>query len=250
MDKISDTAKLLIAKDYLNIVCEEDLSKVDRHRRNSSIGRLMLRSYARNICTFAKKTSMLEDISSDIGSIAMSTFDDYVGALERLFVINDIEAWSPSLRSKSAIRTGKKRCLVDPSLVVAALGASPASLEMDLKTFGFIFECLCMRDLRVYSQALGGRLSFYHDKYGLEADAVLHLDDGRYALIECKLGSAEIEEGAGHLLELQHLISEGNEEKGQLKMRAPDLLIVLTGGQMSYTRDDGVKIIPIGCLRD
>lgn len=250
LDEMSDEAKLLIAKDYLSIVCEEDISRVDRHRRNPSIGRLLLRSYARNICTLAKKTSILSDISTDIDSIAMSTFDDYVEALERLFVINDIEAWSPALRSKSAIRTGKKRCLVDPSIAVAALGASPSSLEMDLRTFGFIFECLCMRDLRVYSQALGGRLSFYHDKYGLEADAVLHLDDGRYALIECKLGSAEIEEGARHLLELQRLISEKENENSQSKMRAPDLLIVLTGGQMAYTRDDGVKIIPIGCLKD
>ena len=122
----------------------------------------------------------------------MSTFDDYVQALERLFVIDDIEAWCPAIRSKSMIRTGKKRCLVDPSIAVALLGASPETLELDLNTLGFIFECLSFRDLKVYSQALGGRLSYYHDRMGLEADAVLHLDDGRYALIECKLGSQEM----------------------------------------------------------
>ena len=160
------------------------------------------------------------------------------------------QAWSPAIRSKTVIRTGKKRCFVDPSIAVAALGASPESLELDLNTFGFIFECLCIRDLRVYSQALGGRLSYYHDRLGLEADAVLHLNDGRYALIECKLGSREIEDGANHLLEINRLVAEKNKTEKQVRLREPDLLIVLTGGEMAYTREDGVKVIPIGCLRD
>ena len=198
----------------------------------------------------AKKTSMVADVAEEMEGTSMPTFDDYVGALEKLFVIDDIEAWSPAIRSKTVIRTGKKRCFVDPSIAVASLGASPESLELDLNTFGFIFECLCFRDLQVYSQALGGRLSYYHDRFGLEADAVLHLDDGRYALIECKLGSREIEDGAKHLLEIKRLISEKNKTEKQIRLREPDLLIVLTGGEMAYTREDGVKIIPIGCLRD
>ena len=250
LDDMSTEAKLLIAKDYVDVICNEDISRVDKTRRNPSLARLILRTYARNICTLAKKTSMLADISQEMESASMPTFDDYVGALEKLFVINDIEAWSPAIRSKSSIRTGRKRCFVDPSIAVAALGASPKSLELDLNTFGFIFECLCFRDLRVYSQALGGHLSYYHDRNGLEADAVLHLDDGRYALIECKLGSREIEEGAKHLLEIKQLVTEKNMTEKQSKLREPDLLIVLTGGEMAYTRDDGVKIIPIGCLRD
>lgn len=250
LDEISDTAKLLIAKDYVDIICSEDISRVDKVKRNPALARLILRSYARNICTLAKKTSMLADVSKEMESTSMPTFDDYVGALERLFVIEDIEAWSPAIRSKTVIRTGKKRCFTDPSIAVAALGASPQSLELDLKTFGFIFECLCFRDLRVYSQALGGRLSYYHDRLGLEADAVLHLDDGRYALIECKLGSNEIEEGAKHLLEIKRLVTEKNKTEKQIRLQEPDLLIVLTGGEMAYTREDGVKIIPIGCLRN
>lgn len=250
LDEISEAAKLLIAKDYVDIICSEDISRVDKVKRNPSLARLILRSYARNICTLAKKTSMLADVAEEMESTSMPTFDDYVGALEKLFVINDIEAWSPAIRSKTVIRTGKKRCFTDPSIAVAALGASPQSLELDLKTFGFIFECLCFRDLHVYSQALGGRLSYYHDRLGLEADAVLHLDDGRYALIECKLGSNEIEEGAKHLLEIKRLVAEKNKTEKQIRLREPDLLIVLTGGEMAYTRDDGVKIIPIGCLRD
>jgi hypothetical protein len=250
LDEMSVNAKLLIAKDYVDEICNSGISRVDKSRRNPTLTRLILRSYARNICTLAKKTAMLADISEEMEGTSMPTFVDYIGALEKLYVIDDIEAWSPAIRSKTAMRTGKKRCFVDPSIAVAALGASPESLELDLKTFGFIFECLCFRDLRVYSQALGGRLSYYHDRNGLEADAVLHLDDGRFALIECKLGSREIEEGANHLLEIKRLISEKNKAEKQIRLREPDLLMVLTGGDMAYTREDGVKVVPIGCLRD
>ena len=250
LDDMSKEAKLLIAKDYVDVICNEDISRVDKTRRNPSLARLILRSYARNICTLAKKTGMLADVSQEMEGVSMPTFDDYVCALEKLFVIDDIEAWSPAIRSKTVIRTGMKRCFVDPSIAVAALGASPESLELDLNTFGFIFENLCFRDLRVYSQALGGRLSYYHDRNGLEADAVLHLSDGRYALIECKLGSREIEDGAKHLLEIKRLISKTNQAAKGSGLRKPDLLIILTGGEMAYTRDDGVRIVPIGCLRD
>lgn len=250
LDKMSNEAKLLIAKDYVDVICREDISRVDKTKRNPSLTRLILRSYARNICTLAKKTSILADVSEEMEGISMTTFDDYLNALEKLFVIDDIDAWSPAIRSKSSIRSGKKRCFIDPSIAVAALGASPKSLELDLNTFGFIFECLCFRDLKIYSQALGGRLSYYHDRYGLEADAVLHLDDGRYALIECKLGSREIEDGAEHLLKIKELIAEKNRNEKQIRLREPDQLIVLTGGEMAYTRSDGVKIVPIGCLRD
>ena len=246
----SDKAKLMVAKDYVNIICEEDISRVDRRQRSPMLCRQIMRSYARNLNTLAKRSMILADVTAEMESASLPTLDDYVGALERLFVINDIVAWSPSIRSKTVIRTGKKRCFVDPSIAVASLGASPATLETDLNTFGFIFECMCFRDLRVYSQGMGGHLSYYRDRYGLEADAVMHLDDGRYALIECKLGSREIDSAAEHLLQLKGLIetAAGNGKAPSLK--APDLLIVLTGGQMAYTRSDGVKVIPLGCLRD
>lgn len=249
-DSISNEAKLLIAMDYVDIICNEDISRVDKRQRNPALARLILRSYARNLCTMAKKTNMLADVSVEMEGTTMSTFDDYVGAFERLYVIKDIDAWNPSIRSKTVIRTGKKRCFVDPSIAVAALGLSPGLLELDLNTFGFVFECLCMRDLKAYSQAMGGRLSYYHDRTGLEADAVLHLSDGRYALVECKLGSREIDDGAKHLKEIKQLIEKANEESKQPHLRLPDLLVVLTGGEMAYTRNDGVKVIPIGCLRN
>lgn len=250
LDSMSTTAKLLIAKDYVDIICTEDISKVDKVQRNPALAKIIMRSYARNLCTLAKKTSMLADVSVEMEGTSIKTFDDYVAALEKLFVIEDVEAWCPAIRSATAIRTGKKRCFVDPSIAVAAMGVSPQNLELDLKTFGFIYECMCIRDLRIYSQALGGTLSYYHDRYGLEADAVLHLDDGRYALIEVKLGSKEIEEGAKHLIELKNLVKEKNEQEKQTRLKLPDLLIVLTGGELAYTREDGVKVIPLGCLRD
>ncbi len=246
----NEKAQLLIAKDYLNKVCENDISRVDGVQRNPELARLILRSYARNLCTLAKKTAMLADVKVEMETTVQATFDEYVDALKRLFVIEDIDAWCPAIRSATAIRSGKKRCFIDPSIAVAAMGASPKSLELDLKTFGFIFECMYIRDLRVYSQAMGGRVSYYHDRYGLEADIVLHLDDQRYALIECKLGSRDIDEGAKHLLQLQELIRERNKTEKQMPLREPDLLIVLTGGEFAYTREDGVKVIPLGCLKD
>lgn len=250
LDDLPDEAATMIAKDYLNVICDEDISRFDGVRRSPVLARLILRSYARNLCTMAKKTAMLADVTVQMEGTSMSTFDDYVDVLERLFVIEDIEAWNPAIRSKTVIRTGKKRCFVDPSIAVAALGTSPDRLELDLNTFGFVFECLCMRDLKVYSSPLGGRLSYYHDRLGLEADAVLHLDDGRYALIECKLGSREIESAAAHLLKLRSLVEESARKEGNGALRVPDLLMVLTGGTMAYRRPDGVLVVPIGCLKD
>nr|WP_279222033.1 DUF4143 domain-containing protein [Aminicella lysinilytica] len=167
-----------------------------------------------------------------------------------MFVIEDVEAWCPNIRSKSAIRASNKKELIDPSIAVAILGLDPEALEIDLRTFGFIFECMCIRDLKIYSQALGGRISYYHDRYGLEADAVLHLEDGRYALIEFKLGSSDIEEGAKHLINIRQLVRDQNQKEHQVPLREPDVLMVITGGQMAYTREDGVMVVPITCLKD
>lgn len=248
--KKSDAAKLIVAKDYLRNVCESDISTVDGVSRNPMLAELILKSYARNISTLAKRSVIYKDVSANAESISRSTFDSYVTALERLFVIEDIEAWCPAIRSATTIRSGQKREFVDPSIAVAALGLTPEYLEKDLKTFGFIFECMCIRDLKVYSQALNGKVSYYHDRYDLEADAVLHIGDGRYALVEFKLGSAEIEEGAKHLLTIRELVREYNKKEKQVPLREPDLLIVITGGQMAYTREDGVKVIPVACLKD
>ncbi len=245
----TDSAKLFIAKDYIEGLCALDIKTIDGVQRNPKLTNLILKSYARNICTLAKKTAMLKDVAAN-ENISMPTFDDYTNALKRLFVIEDLEAWCPAIRSASAIRSGNKRCFIDPSIAVASLGLSPETLQMDLNTFGFIFEVMAIRDLKVYSQCIGGKLSYYHDRNDLEADAILHLSDGKYALIEFKLGSDEIEKGAKHLLEIKHLVKAYNEKSTASSLREPDLLIIITGGQMAYTRPDGVKIIPLGCLKD
>lgn len=247
---MNEQQALLMANDYLNNICESDISTVDGIHRNPSWTRQILKAYARNISTSAKKSIIWRDISSNEENMSIDTFGSYMNALKRLFVIEDIDAWCPAIRSATTIRSGVKREFIDPSIAVAALGLSPAQLELDLKTFGFIFECLCIRDLKVYSQSLGGSISYYHDRYGLEADAVLHLHNGKYALIEFKLGGKEIDEGAKHLLEIKDLIIEYNQKEKQMPLREPDLLCVITGGNMAYTRADGVNIIPIGCLKD
>ena len=230
-------------------MCREDVSNIDGVSRDETATRLILRSYARNVSTLASNRSIIRDVNANY-EIGDTTFYEYVKALKKLYVIQDVEAWSPAIRSKSSIQASDKKEFVDPSLVVAALGVEPEYFNLDLKTFGFIFETLCIRDLKIYSNALGGRVSYYRDRYGLEADAVLHLRDGRYALIEFKLGSADVDEGARHLLEIERLVAAYNEKEKQVRLRAPDLKIVITGTEYGYRRPDGVFVIPIGTLRN
>ena len=249
LTKKTEKAQLFVSQNYVDNICDSDASTVDGVKRSSERVRAVLRSYARNLSTLASEKTILDDVAANYSDITSPTLSSYVDALEKLYVIENVPAWCPAIRSASAMRSGKKREFVDPSIAVAALGLSPDGLLVDLNTFGFIFECLCIRDLKAYSSAWNGSVSYYHDRYGLEADCVLHLSDGRYALIEFKLGSREIEEGAAHLCQLKQLIREANEKKGP-RIREPDLLIVLTGGEMAYTRNDGVKVIPIGTLRN
>lgn len=245
----TDRAKLEIAKDMFRQICDVDISNIDGVKRNPTYAETILKSYSRNICTLAKSTTIQADVQATCAISAVSYYQ-YVEALEKLFVIEDVEAWCPAIRSKTAIRAGKKKNLIDPSIAVAALGLSPNYFNTDFKTLGFLFESLCIRDLRIYSSAHSGRVSYYHDRYGLEADVVLHLSDGRYALIEVKLGSNEIDDDAKHLCELESLIKKNNENETQMPISEPDLKIILTGTEYGYKREDGVFVIPIGCLKD
>ncbi len=240
---------LLLAEGYIQAICESDVSRVDSGKKNPQRVRAILRAYARNLSTLAKKKSIIDDVAANDMNLSESTFYEYLNILNRLFVLQDIPAWCPSIRSKSAVRAGNKIGFTDPSLAAAALGLTPERLLNDLETFGFFFESLCIRDLRIYSQAMGGHVSYYHDRYGLESDCVLHLKDGRYALMEVKLGSRQIEEGAAHLLELAALIRKHN-ESGSGRLDEPAVLVVLTGGEYAYRRKDGVYVIPLGCLKD
>lgn len=239
----SPAAAKLVCQQYVKSLCESDVSKHLDERSDAQILRAMLRSYARNICTLASKKSMMADIS-----VSEPTFDKYAKALEALYIVDNIPAWRPNIRSKSAIRASKKLNLVDPSIATAASGVGPDYFYTDLKSFGFLFESLSIRDLRVYSAALGGSVSYYRDSYGLEADAVLHLDDGRYALIEFKLGGSGVEEGKAHLRKLRDLISKSNEGNTQTPLHLPDLMMVVTATGLAY-RDDDVLVIPLTTLQ-
>ena len=247
--KKSDGAKLRVARNYLDAICSFDASRVDGVQRDEARVRAVMRAYARNVSTIAADTTVIEDVRANFGDFCDKTLASYKVALERLFVIEDVPAWCPAIRSKTAIRSARKREFTDPSIATAALGASPQKLLADLQTFGFVFETLCIRDLRVYTSASGGKLSCYRDRYGLEADCVLHLPDGRFALIEFKLGNRQIEEGAAHLVRIRDLIRESNASRPGVRMDEPTLMMVVTGGSLAYTRKDGVHVVPIGCLK-
>ncbi len=245
----TNAAKLAIAKDLFNQTCEVDISQIDNVKRNPIWTRTILKSYARNLCTLAETKTILADITATC-DMSKPTYYEYISGLEKLMIIDDIPAWCPAIRSKTSIRSSNKHNFIDPSLAVAAMGLSPEDFSQDYKTLGFLFESLCIRDLKVYSSANNGMMSYYHDRHNLEADGVLHLDDGRYALIEFKLGQTEVEEGASHLCEIERLITKYNKNEKQVPLRLPDLKIVITGTKYGYKRDDGVYVIPIGCLRD
>ena len=239
----------MIAKDLFKQTCEADISNVDGVKRSSSMAKTLLRSYSRNICQLAENRTIIADVKVN-SDISDSTYYDYVQALGKLFIIADVEAWCPAIRSKTAIRSSNKKNLIDPSIAVAALGIGPEFFNTDFRTLGFLFESLCIRDLRIYSSKYDGAVSYYHDRYGLEADAVVHLEDGRYAICEIKLGGNEIEDAAKHLTKIEELVKKHNEDETQVPIRPPDLKIVITGTEYGYRRDDGVLVIPIGCLRD
>ena len=245
----TERSKLEIAKDLFRQTCSSDISNIDNVKRNPRWAQAILQSYSRNICTLAGTGTIIADVKAKY-DISEPSFYDYLHALEKLYIIEDFDAWCPAIRSKTTIRSSRKRNLIDPSIAVAALGLSPEYFNTDFKMLGFLFESLCIRDLKIYSAALDGAISYYRDRYGLEADGVLHLNDGRYALLEFKLGSSEIEEGAKHLIEIENLITAYNEKEKQCPLRLPDLKIVITGGQYGYKRPDGVLVIPIGCLKD
>lgn len=242
-------SKLEIANDIFYQTCNRDISKIDGVKRNPLWAEKILKSYSRNICTLAETKTIFGDVTSTT-EMTKPTYYDYVQALEKLYIIEDVPAWCPSIRSKDAIRASNKRNLIDPSIAVAALGVTPDYFNTDFKTLGFLFESLCIRDLKIYSSKMNGQMSYYHDRYGLEADGVLHLKDGRYALLEFKLGTREIDEGAKHLCEIERLIKEYNKKEKQCPLKEPDLKIVITGSQYGYKREDGVFVIPIACLKN
>lgn len=234
------------AYDYYDAVVNIDISRVDGVERDAERTKRLMRSYARFQGAQTAIGKIKEDVRiNDSMNIDDDTIGSYIKALKKIFVIEDMPAWNPNLRSKTAIRSSDTRYFVDPSIAVAALGVGPKDLIDDLETFGLLFETMCVRDLRVYADALGGSVYHYRDKNGLECDAVVHLRNGSYGLIEIKLGGDNlIEEGASSLKSLAEKIDT-------TRMKNPSFLMVLTAvGDFAYQREDGVYVVPIGSLKD
>lgn len=234
---------LRMAIDYVEAIIHQDISRVDNVEKNPERVRLLLRSLARNIATTANYQTIKDDIEATDISISDKTIATYINALRRIFVIEDLPAWAPSLRSKTAIRTSEKRHFVDPSIATAVMRTNPEGILTDFEYFGFLFEALCTRDIRIYAQANDGDVFHYRDKSGLEADLIVRLRDGRWAAIEVKLGQKQIEEAAKNLLALSSKVDIE-------KMGKASFLMIITGGRFAYQRKDGVWVVPIGCLKD
>lgn len=243
---LSRRAALLQAVNYVDAVANSDISRVDNVNRNPDFTLRLMRSYARHQGTQAPISTLYADVAANLpGSMSEDTISSYIQALKKIFVIEDMTAWNPNLRSKTAIRTSDTRYFVDPSIATAASGLGPNDLMQDLNTFGLLFETLAVRDLRVYADALDGKVYHYRDKTGLECDAVIHLRNGSYGLIEIKLGGDRlVDDGAAVLKKLAYKIDT------QI-MKSPSFMMVLTAvGQYAYRRSDGVLVVPITCLKD
>ena len=234
------------AYDYYDAIVNFDISRVDNVSRNPERAKNLMRSYARNIGSQASSETLRNDmINNDVFSLDTDTVYSYLNALKKIFVIEEAPAWNPNLRSKTAIRTSETRYFIDPSIAAASLGIGPNDLINDLNTFGLIFEALCIRDLRVYAESINGSVYHYKDATDLECDAVIHLRNGSYGLIEIKLGGDKlINEGAENLKKVRDKIDVK-------KMNNPSFLMVLTAtGQYAYEREDGIYVVPIGCLKN
>jgi predicted AAA+ superfamily ATPase len=243
---LPEEAALEQAFDYYDAVTKEDVTRVDGVKRASERVRRLMRAYARHQGTQASIATLREDLkNNDTATLDDDTIVSYLEALRKIFVVEDMQAWNPNLRSKTAIRTADTRYFVDPSIATAALGMGPADLVNDLNTMGFFFETMCVRDLRVYAEALNGKVYHYRDKSGLECDAVVHLRNGQYGLIEIKLGGQSlIDDGVRTLNSLAAQVDTS-------RMKAPAFKMVLTAtGEYAYRRsEDGIYIVPVGCLK-
>ena len=229
--------QLEIPKDLLESIIKRDIDEVDGITKDKEKFRKIIKSYARNISTLAANSTIYEDQSYEV-IVNPKTFDTYMNSLKRLYIVEDVLPWSQNIRSSTRLRKGTKRQFVDPSIAVAALGLSPDKLKNDFETFGFLFESIATRDIRVYAEEIGGTVYYYNDSTGLEVDLIVELNDGRWGGIEVKLGENEADKASANLIKLANISAT-----------KPSFLMLLTNTQMAYQRDDGVYVIPLGCLR-
>ena len=234
---------LTVAADYVEAVANEDISKADGIEKNPERVKALMRSLARNVSGEAKTATILNDLVANDEALSQTTVNQYINALKKIFVIEDLPAWSAKLRSKTAIRTTAKRHFTDPSIATASLRATPKRLLSDFNTFGLLFESLCIRDLRVYAESIDGSVFHYRDKSGLEIDVIIELADGRWGAIEIKMGATGIDKAAENLLKLHKIVDTE-------KMNEPAFLMVLTCTEYAFQMKNGVWVVPIGCLKN
>ena len=239
---LADGPSRRIARNYVRAIVEEDIHRVDGIERTPDRVMQLLKSLARNISSLATQQTIIDDMCANDMSASDKTVADYLNALKKIFVVEDTPAWSPAMRSKTALRSAAKRQFSDPSIAAAALGANPERLLHDIITFGFLFESMCCRDLRVYSQTMDAQVTHFRDRHGLEMDLVVSLPDGRWGGVEVKLGSGHIDEAADNLRKVAGRVDE-------LRTGKPSFLMVLTGTKLAFRRPDGVYVVPIGCLK-
>lgn len=239
----SETLALKKSSDYYEAVVNEDISKVDNIGKNPDRVRSLMRSLSRNISSEASTTTILNDLRANDESLSQVTIDQYIKALKTLFVIDDLPAWSPRLRSKTAIRTTAKRHFSDPSIAAAALGATSQRLFDDFCTFGLLFEALCIRDLRVYADSLGGNVYHYRDAKGAEVDAIIQAPDGSWGAVEVKMGAGDIVAASENLIDFKNNVDAE-------KMKEPSFLMVLTATESAFQMENGVWVVPLGCLKN
>jgi len=239
---LSDAPSRRIAHNYVRAIVETDVHRVDGIERNPARVMQLLKSLARNVSSIASQQTIMDDMCANDCAATDKTVADYLNALRKIFVIEDTPAWSPAMRSRTALRTAAKRQFTDPSIPAAILGTNPNGLLRDIITFGFLFESMCCRDLRVYAQVMDGQVSHFRDRYGLETDIVVSLPDGRWGGIEVKLGSGRIDEAAQNLLKVSRRVDESRTGKASF-------LMVLTGTKFAFRRPDGVYVVPLGCLK-
>lgn len=242
---MNEKSALKVSSNYVEAVVSSDISRIDGVSRNKELAKNILKSYARMTSTIDSNDSLYKDVQANQGNVSKSTIIDYLNQFKKLYLIDEIEAWSPNIRSKTAIRTSPKKSFVDPSIATAALNVMPGDLILDRNTYGLLFENIVDRDLSIYMRSLGGRLSHYRDRYGLEVDQILHLGNDKYALVETKTSIKAVPEAEEHLLKLKETIIEN-----QPKLGEPEFMMVVVNDQMAYTTKNGILVVPIGCLKN
>lgn len=242
---VDEKRALNVAKAYIDALVISDISSIDGVSRNPSLARFILKSYARQISTVSSYKALIDDVIENYSYTSDKTILDYINVLKKLYIVDEIEAWSPNIRSKTAIRMSNKKAFVDPSLVAAALEVGPNDLMFDPETFGLIFENLVNRDLKIYLSGINGELKHYRDRYGLECDNIVNFHNGKFALIETKLSVKYIDEAVEHLQELESLIIKNTPKLGK-----PLFKMIITGTDMAFTTKEGIMIVPIGTLKN